>query len=210
MTNLTSILVRVKRQSILFCFSLLSKDILTMYRVVFWNVEKAEFFYFSTNENFPFISSNKCHSATLNQNFFDSSREMQGGNIHSSKDFLYVTTSDTHPHICRLCMRRVQVDKIVMEIVKNVFFFSRMWIMMEMNQLASLLKWSENIFRLRNQCSWKITYFTMAFATSLWKCFARFLDVRNHQILGYWFSSITLGYQSYFKSLSRKTSLNYT
>lgn len=108
----------------------------------------------------------------------------------------------THTHTLCLYIRRVQVDKIVIEIVKNMFFLSRTWIMIEMNQVASLFKWLENIFRLRNQCSWKITYFTTAFAKSLWKCSARFLDVRNHQIFGYWFSSITLWYQSYLKSLS--------
>lgn len=93
-----------------------------------------------------------------------------------------------------------------MEIVKNVFLFSRTWIMMGMNQLASLFKRLENIFRLRNQCSWKITYFTSAFAKSPWKCFSWIRNVRNRQIFGYWFSSITLWYQSCLKSLSRKTS----
>lgn len=82
-----------------------------------------------TNENSPFLSSNKCHS----QKFPIKSRihliphgkhHLSIGKFsHSERFFLYVTTSDTHSTL--LCMRRVQVDKIVMEIVKKIYFPSQ-------------------------------------------------------------------------------------
>lgn len=146
-------------------------------------------FGFLTNENFPFILSNKCHSQKFPIKPYPPDAPW-GPPFEKIFTFWRISMCHNiwHSHIARV--RRDQVDKIVIKIVKDSIFLRQN---VGNDSWRKWINWPQfsTIWRLKNR--WRSKSHISFQGCLVWVSrvlFNGIPNVRNRQIFSYWFRSI--------------------